>query len=153
MKPADGQPTCRLKSGERSEPNEPTPAEPPPPEIHKIPPVYIFLAEACIASAMIYACTTFGLCFFPGVFLHSRVTGACAVTTDFIMRVSVRPTKEQRHNLYLVYHIKSSFLQAWKPKKSDSRHFRETTNFWSDCFLVGDLSRAGSQLYFLALEI
>ena len=24
--------------------------------------------------------------FFPGVFLHSRVTGACPVTTDFIMR-------------------------------------------------------------------
>ena len=34
-----------------------------------------------------------GLCvFFPGVFLGSRVTGACPVTTDLIMRVSVRTT-------------------------------------------------------------
>ena len=30
--------------------------------------------------------------FFPGVFLSSRVTGACPVTTDFIMRVNVRTT-------------------------------------------------------------
>ena len=34
-----------------------------------------------------------GLCvFFPGVFLSSRVTGACPVTTDVIMRVNVRTT-------------------------------------------------------------
>ena len=34
-----------------------------------------------------------GLCvFFPGVFLISRVSGACPVTTDFIMRVNVRRT-------------------------------------------------------------
>ena len=32
------------------------------------------------------------LCLFPGVFLCSRVTGACPVTTDFIMRVNVRTT-------------------------------------------------------------
>ena len=32
-----------------------------------------------------------GLCvFFPGVFLSSRVTGACPVTTRLIMRVNVR---------------------------------------------------------------
>ena len=30
--------------------------------------------------------------FFPRVFLSSRVTGACPVTTDFIMRVNVRTT-------------------------------------------------------------
>ena len=55
---------------------------------------YIFLAEALLASAMIYACTTFGsVCvFFHGVFLHSRVTGACPVTTDLIMRVNVTTT-------------------------------------------------------------
>ena len=42
---------------------------------------------------MIYACTTFGLfVVFPGVFLSSRVTGACPVTTDSIMRVYVRTT-------------------------------------------------------------
>ena len=34
-----------------------------------------------------------GLCaFFPGVFLSSRVTGACPVTTDLIMRVNARTT-------------------------------------------------------------
>ena len=34
-----------------------------------------------------------GLCvFFPGVFLSSRVTGACPATTDLIMRVNVRTT-------------------------------------------------------------
>ena len=34
-----------------------------------------------------------GLCvFFPGVFLSSRVTRACPVTTDLIMRVNVRTT-------------------------------------------------------------
>ena len=34
-----------------------------------------------------------GLCvFFPGVFLSSRGTGACPVTTDLIMRVNVRTT-------------------------------------------------------------
>ena len=30
--------------------------------------------------------------FLPGVFLSSRVTGACPVTTDLIMRVNVRTT-------------------------------------------------------------
>ena len=42
-------------------------------------------------------CVGCGICvcriwfvFFPGVFLSSRVTGACPVTTDFIMRVNVR---------------------------------------------------------------
>ena len=30
--------------------------------------------------------------FFPRVFLSSRVTGACPVTTDLIMRVNVRTT-------------------------------------------------------------
>ena len=38
-----------------------------------------------------YACTTSGLLvFFPGVFLSSRVTGACPVTTDLNMRLNVR---------------------------------------------------------------
>ena len=30
--------------------------------------------------------------FFPRIFLSSRVTGACPVTTDFIMRGNVRTT-------------------------------------------------------------
>ena len=41
--------------------------------------------------------------FFPGVFLSSRVTGACPVTTDLIMRVNVRTTTT-------VYRIESSLL-------------------------------------------
>ena len=54
---------------------------------------YLFLAEACIASAVIYACTTFGLfLIFPWGILSSRVTGACPVTTDLIMRVNVGTT-------------------------------------------------------------
>ena len=35
---------------------------------------------------------------FPRVFLSSRVTGACPVTTDFIMRVNLRITKKQNIN-------------------------------------------------------
>ena len=40
--------------------------------------------------------------FFPGVFLSSRVTGACPVTTDLIMRVNVRTTTTTifRHRLW-----------------------------------------------------
>ena len=39
-----------------------------------------------------------GLCVcFPGVFLSSRVTGACPVTTDLIMRVNVRTTTTTVH--------------------------------------------------------
>ena len=34
--------------------------------------------------------------FFPRVFLSSRVTGACPVTTDLIMRVDVRTTTTSR---------------------------------------------------------
>ena len=40
----------------------------------------------------------FCLCFFPGVFLSSRVTGACPVTTDLIMRVTVRTTTATKIN-------------------------------------------------------
>ena len=41
---------------------------------------------------MIYACTTLGCLCFPEVFLSSRVTETCPVTTDLIMRVNVRTT-------------------------------------------------------------
>ena len=40
----------------------------------------------CVSCDLVYACTTFGLCSFSGVFLSSRVTGACPVIADFIMR-------------------------------------------------------------------
>ena len=50
---------------------------------------------------MIYACATFGLfAFFPGVFLSSRVSGACPVTTGLIMRVNVRTTTIIWHHIY-----------------------------------------------------
>ena len=46
-----------------------------------------------------------GLCVsFPGIFLSFRVTGACPVTTDLILRVNVRTTttttfhEDQVHN-------------------------------------------------------
>ena len=56
---------------------------------------YIFWGRQ-IASAMIYACTTFVfVCalFLPaGVYFHSRVTGTCPVTTDLIMWVYVKTT-------------------------------------------------------------
>ena len=54
----------------------------------------IFSGESitCVSYDIPVWCTTFGfVCvFFRGVFLHSRVTGACPVTTDLIMRVNVR---------------------------------------------------------------
>ena len=37
------------------------------------------------------------VCVLPGVFLSSRVTGACRVTTDLIMRVNVRTTTMLAH--------------------------------------------------------
>ena len=54
-----------------------------------------YTAEACIPSALMYACATFCvflLSYFLGVSLHFKVTGACPVTTDLsiTMRVNVR---------------------------------------------------------------
>ena len=59
----------------------------------------MFLVEAWIASAVIHI-GYMGVppllislfIFFPGVFLSSRVTGACPVTTDLVVRVKVRTT-------------------------------------------------------------
>ena len=48
---------------------------------------------------------------FPGVFLSSRVTGACPVTTDILMRVNVRTTttttgtNNTRHHLLAYLNI------------------------------------------------
>ena len=39
--------------------------------------------------------------FFPRVFLSSRVTGACPVTTDLVMRVNVRTTTTTTINIVL----------------------------------------------------
>ena len=46
---------------------------------------------SCDKSTCVYH-LWFCLCFFPGVFVGFRVTGACPVTTDLIMRVNVRTT-------------------------------------------------------------
>ena len=40
--------------------------------------------------------------FFPGVFLSSRVTGACPVTTDLIMRVN---ENNNNNNEAVVQHV------------------------------------------------
>ena len=49
-----------------------------------------------IYDIWVYCCTPFGFpcVFFSGVFLHSRVTGACPVTTDLVMRVNVRASTD-----------------------------------------------------------
>ena len=44
--------------------------------------------------------------FFPGVFLRSRVTGACPVTTDFIMQVSV---SNNNNNMFALLSLESGF--------------------------------------------
>ena len=46
----------------------------------------------CICCFLQRTTRTVVVCVFPGVFLSSRVTGACSVTTDLIMRVNVRTT-------------------------------------------------------------
>ena len=48
---------------------------------------YLFLTDVRVASAMICTCSAFRFPFFFswGLFFRSRVTGACPVTTDFIL--------------------------------------------------------------------
>ena len=46
----------------------------------------------CVSCDVMRVPSLVCLCFFPGVFLSSRVIGACPVTTDLIMRVNVRTT-------------------------------------------------------------
>ena len=40
------------------------------------------------------------LCFFPGVFVSSSVTGACPVTTDLIIRVKMRDQQQQHYAVF-----------------------------------------------------
>ena len=47
---------------------------------------------SCVSCDICVYHLWFCLCFFPGVFLSFRVTGACSVTTDLTMRVTVRTT-------------------------------------------------------------
>ena len=52
--------------------------------------------------------------FFPRVFLSSRVTGACPVTTDSIMRVNVRTTTTTiSADRELSLEITRSLQRAW----------------------------------------
>ena len=53
---------------------------------------------------MICACTSFGLLvIFPGVFYRYRMTRACTVTTDLILRVDVRTTMDR---VLVVLHLR-----------------------------------------------
>ena len=53
---------------------------------------------------MICACTSFGLLvIFPGVFYRYRMTRACPVTTDLILRVDVRTTMDR---VLVVLHLR-----------------------------------------------
>ena len=55
--------------------------------------LYVFGGGMNCVSCDICVCHfCFDCVFFPGVFLYSRVTGACPVTTDLTMRVNVRIT-------------------------------------------------------------
>ena len=49
------------------------------------------------------------LVFFPRVLLSSRVTGACPVTTDLIMRVNVRTTTTAAFYRICIYYIPGSW--------------------------------------------
>ena len=49
------------------------------------------------------------VCVLPGVFLSSRVTGACPVTTDLITQVNVRTTTTIRVLLCTILSVYSSF--------------------------------------------
>ena len=65
-----------------------------------------------------------GLCvFFPGVSLSSRVTGACPVTTDLIMRVNVRTTTTTVPGVYQM-HFLCAFKSSCPPAGVLSSWFR-----------------------------
>ena len=52
----------------------------------------------CVScSISVYHLHWFVCVFFPGVFLGSRVTGACPVTTDLIMRVNMGTTNNNNY--------------------------------------------------------
>ena len=60
------------------------------------------ILECIFIFVISYTCTyinhfRFAYVFFPGVFFHSRVTGTCPATTDFIMRIIVRTTTMCTH--------------------------------------------------------
>ena len=63
--------------------------------------------------------------FFPRVFLSSRVTGACPVTTDLIMRVNVRTTTTTTEILLHVSWPFSCFLKIWFFCQHDFELFRD----------------------------
>ena len=58
----------------------------------------------CVSCDICVYHLRFCVCVFPGVFLSSRVTGACPVTTDLIMRLNVRTTTTTTTPLYLSNH-------------------------------------------------
>ena len=92
----------------------------------------MFLVEALIASAVVYACITFGLfVFFPGVFLSSRVTRACPVTADLIMRVNVRTTTTTLRFILIDRQI--SISPSHEYSSSSSLHLQRTGRWYYCC--------------------
>ena len=81
------------------------------------------------ASAVIYACTTLGcVCVFPGVFLSSRVTGACPVTTDLIMRGNVRTTATWA----------DASVHTWVPFPGDAGESILTFDYMEKKYFIGE---------------
>ena len=75
-------------------------------------------------------CVSCGICvyhlwfvFFHGVFLSSRVTGACPVTTDLIMRVYVRTTTN--NNTYCTKHEVVSCVCVYTVYECNMRRLNE----------------------------
>ena len=65
-----------------------------------------------------------GLCFFPGVFLSSRVTGACPVTTDLIAPVNVRTTTTTTTRIRTRLHLYREKTPAHLlPRRSDAHYY------------------------------
>ena len=87
------------------------------------------------------------LCFFPRVFLSSRVTGACPVTTDLIMRVFVRTTTTTRAwKDYHVHIARGTYHYAYA--RQTQVHWKEETIPWPQ-----DLLHRGSLFIFLKLQL
>ena len=58
------------------------------------------------------------LCFFSGVLLNSRVTAACPVTTDLIMRVNVRTTTTKTKTTTTTTRTRLTMSSTRKPRNS-----------------------------------
>ena len=76
------------------------------------------------------------VCFFPGVFLSSRVTGACPVTTDLIMRVNVRTTTTTTTTILCASVIRAIGVSHTAWKKYEIRQNLRSHSCWSVFFFT-----------------